>query len=100
MWELSRSWTGIESYLGDQLRRAADSIGANLVEGYGRAGSNSSKRDYPKTRMQFYGYSIGSTYEALFWLERGIARRLIEAKVGAKLLSELSLYLIELEQLE
>ena len=42
-----------------QLYRALGSIGANLVEGYGR----SSGLD----RVRFYEYSLGSSRESLIW---------------------------------
>ena len=44
-----------------QLLRAASSIGANIVEGYGR--------HYKKSYRQFLGVARGSCFETDYWLE-------------------------------
>ncbi len=44
-----------------QLIRAASSIGANIVEGYGR--------NNPKEYKQFLGIARGSSLETEYWLE-------------------------------
>ncbi len=64
-------------HLGGQLTRAADSIGANLVEGYARRSSPDSVR--------FYSIASGSLEETIFWLRRGVARGVIDDKTGTKL---------------
>lgn len=53
------SWT--ERHLADQLIRAATSIGANLVEGYGR--------HYRQDYRRFLSISRGSSFEVEFWIE-------------------------------
>ena len=55
--------------MGYQLVRAADSIAANLAEGYGRR----STRD----RQRFYLYARGSFEETKAWLRKAIRRGVI-----------------------
>lgn len=62
--------------LAEQLYAAVGSIGANYAEGYSR----STDRD----RCRFYGYSHGSTREALHWIY--CARRVIHPDRAAILL--------------
>ncbi len=47
--------------LADQFVRAVGSIAANIAEGY--------SRDSDADRRRFYGYALGSTREAIAWLE-------------------------------
>ena len=56
----------VARHLAGQLRRSADSIGANIVEGYGRRSSPDSVR--------FYSIASGSLEETIYWLRRGITR--------------------------
>ena len=55
--------------LGKQLTNAADSIGANIAEGYGRY--------FFKERVLFLYYARGSLFETRHWLERAVTRKLI-----------------------
>jgi four helix bundle protein len=55
--------------VGKQLVRAADSIAANLSEGYGRYHFNEAKH--------FGYYSRGSLYETKTWLTKACNRKLI-----------------------
>ena len=61
-----------------QLTRSADSVGANLVEGYARRSSPDS--------LRFYSIASGSLEETIFWLRRGILRELISNEAGNKLI--------------
>jgi four helix bundle protein len=63
-WESFDRWT-----LGVQLQRAADSIGANLAEGFGR--------ETDTDRMRFLVIARGSATETEYWLDRALARRLL-----------------------
>ncbi len=57
---------------GDQLVRAADSIGANIAESYGRFGYGE--------QLQFLYYARGSLYESKYWVRRAQTRRLLPAE--------------------
>jgi four helix bundle protein len=63
-WPSFDRWT-----LGVQLVRSADSIGANIAEGYGRA----SDRD----QCRFLVVARGSATETEHWVERAVARELL-----------------------
>jgi len=45
----------------DQLVRAINSVAANIAEGY--------SRDSDADRRRFYGYALGSTREAITWMD-------------------------------
>ncbi len=55
--------------VGGQLTRAADSIGANIAEAYGRF--------HYGEKIQFLYYSRGSLFETKYWLNRALARKLM-----------------------
>lgn len=55
--------------IGKQLVKAADSVAANISEGYGRYSYKESK--------QFYYYSRGSLFETKTWLIKASKRGLI-----------------------
>ncbi len=57
--------------VGKQMARAADSIGANIAESYGRF-------NYGE-KLQFLYYSRGSLFETKYWLNRALARELMQA---------------------
>jgi four helix bundle protein len=63
-WGSFDRWT-----LGVQLQRAADLIGANLAEGFGR--------ETDADRMRFLVIARGSATETEYWLERALARGLL-----------------------
>jgi four helix bundle protein len=58
--------------------RAADSISANIAEGYGRY--------FYKESKQFYFYSRGSVQETKSWLSKCLRRKIIETEECARLL--------------
>jgi four helix bundle protein len=62
-WESLDRWT-----VGVQLIRAGDSIGANIAEALGRAGS--------RDRMRMLFIARGSAYELEHWLDLATARGL------------------------
>jgi len=73
IWKLVRSWPYFEKdTLGKQLVKAADSIGANIAEGSGRA----TKKD----NQRFVRISRGSLNETQYWLRRAKTRKLISEK--------------------
>ena len=55
--------------VGRQLVEAADSIGGNIAEGYGRY--------YYKENRQFQFYARGSLHETRHWLRRSCVRKLM-----------------------
>jgi len=55
--------------VGYQVIRAADSIAANIAEGYGRY--------TPPDRRKFYFYARGSFEETKAWLRKCIRRKLV-----------------------
>ena len=55
--------------VGNQLARAADSIGANIAESFGRY--------HYGERLQFLYYARGSLFETKYWLNRALARDLM-----------------------
>jgi four helix bundle protein len=71
--------------------RAIDSVGANISEGYGRG--------TPGQLRQFYGYALGSALESIYWLERAIARELVDKGNGVQKLQALRLCTASLEHL-
>jgi four helix bundle protein len=56
--------------VGKQLARATDSIGANIAESFGRF-------NYGE-KLQFLYYSRGSLFETKYWLNRALARGLMQ----------------------
>lgn len=70
VWEVVRNWKHFErNTVGDQLVRAADSVGANIAEGYGRAS--------PLDHQRFVRTARGSLYEVRFFLRRSHKRGLL-----------------------
>ncbi|MBN1669420.1 MAG: four helix bundle protein [Kiritimatiellae bacterium] len=58
--------------MGYQAIRSADSIAANLAEGYGRF--------TPADRRKFYRYARGSFEETKAWLRKAIRRKIISQR--------------------
>ncbi len=70
IWNIVIKWDFFsKDTIGKQLVRAADSIAANLSEGYGRYHYKDSKN--------FCYYSRGSLYETKTWLTKANNRKLI-----------------------
>jgi four helix bundle protein len=55
--------------VGEQLARAADSVGANIAEAFGRF--------HFGEKLQFLYYARGSLFETKYWLNRALARALM-----------------------
>lgn len=73
VWEICYGWeTFARDTVGKQLVRAADSVGANIAEGYGRYAF--------KENVQFCYYARGSLFEVRHWLRRAKKRKLLTAK--------------------
>lgn len=70
VWDIVAKWDWFaKKTVGDQLVRAADSIGANIAEGYGRY--------FFREYILFLYYSRGSAYETWYWAEKARKRKLI-----------------------
>ena len=71
IWEDYDEWSlKARSTMGFQMIRAADSIAANLAEGYGRY--------TPADRKMFYRYARGSFEETKAWLRKAVRRKVIK----------------------
>jgi len=57
--------------VGKQISRAADSVGANIAESFGRY--------HFGEKIQFLYYARGSVFETKYWLNRASARELMSA---------------------
>jgi four helix bundle protein len=82
IWQVVVNWGYFEKKtVGAQLAEAADSIGANLVEGDARYGS--------ADPLRFFIYARGSAAETEYWLERAATRNLTSAEAADDFLSRL-----------
>ena len=82
IWMTVHSWDSFaKSTIGKQLTRSADSIVANISEGYGRY--------FYKENKRFCYYSRGSLYETRTWLQKAYHRRLIDQAAYAELQRDL-----------
>ena len=77
--------------VGKQLVKSADSISANIAEGFGRY----TKRD----KLRFYRISLGSLEETGDWLRKSSARNLIEMEAQDKYLNKIQELRIEINHL-
>jgi four helix bundle protein len=82
VWDSTVSWPLFaKDTVGKQLVRAADSIAANIAEGYGRY--------HFKENQKFCYYSRGSAQEAQTWIEKAVRRDLITEETGRTLYRDL-----------
>jgi four helix bundle protein len=70
VWNLADSWSYyVKDTLGKQMVRSADSVAANIAEGYGRY--------HYKENLNFCFYARGSLKETTTWLTKAKNRNLI-----------------------
>ena len=70
VWDAAITWEQFpKNTVGHQLVRAADSVGANIAEGYGRAS--------PVDHQRFIRIARGSLYEVRHFLRRADQRKLL-----------------------
>lgn len=70
IWDIVIEWKPFaQRTVGEQFVRAADSISANIAEGFGRY--------FKKDKAKFYRYSQGSIKECLDWNEKSKVRKLL-----------------------
>ncbi len=82
IWSLIIRWESFaKNTLGNQLVRSADSISANIAEGYGRY--------HFKENQKFCYYSRGSLEETQGHIEKAVRRDLITKEKGKELYTRL-----------
>lgn len=82
-WEQIMTWDIFaRDTVGKQLTRAADSIGANIAEAYGRF--------HYSEKLQFLYYARGSLFETKYWLNRARVRQLLPANQATTVAEALS----------
>ncbi len=78
VWELVIKWDYFaRDTIGKQFVNAADSISANIAEGFGRY--------HKKDKIKFYYYSLGSVKECNDWLTKAKIRNLINEELFIQL---------------
>lgn len=83
IWDMVNRWEYFEKNgIGRQLTNAADSISANISEGFGRLS--------PKDNRKFCLIARGSLYETTTWLEKAKNRKLITDEFAESILKELN----------
>ena len=82
VWDLVIIWSYLaQKTIGAQFIDAADSISANIAEGFGRY--------HKKDKIKFYHYSRGSVLECVDWLEKSKVRNLITPEQYNELRSDI-----------
>jgi four helix bundle protein len=83
IWLAVSKWNLFEKEtVGSQISRAADSMGANIAEAYGRY--------HFLDRSKFLYYARGSLFETKYWVNRANSRGLIDKQVATALTGELT----------
>lgn len=86
VWGLVADWPFFtKDTVGRQIVRAADSIAANLSEGYGRY--------HFKENQKFCYYSRGSAQETQTWIEKSVRRNLIPDDTARDLYRDLDTFM-------
>jgi four helix bundle protein len=89
IWEIVMEWDSFKKdTIGKQIVRSADSVSANIAEGYGRF--------YYKESKQFYFYSRGSVQETKSWIGKCKRRKLVKAEKCEELLQKAETILLKL----
>lgn len=82
VWDLVLKWEYFEKKtIGAQFVDAADSIPANIAEGFGRY--------HKKDKVKFFRYSFGSLKECFDWNEKAKVRKLLSEDEYKHIFSEL-----------
>lgn len=82
VWDIVVQWPYLaQKTIGAQFVDAADSISANIAEGFGRY--------HKKDKVKFYHYSRGSSLESMDWLNKSINRKLFNNNQYDHIKSEL-----------
>ncbi|MCQ6956730.1 four helix bundle protein [Mucilaginibacter aquariorum] len=92
VWGIVLKWDYFaKDTIGKQFVNAADSISANIAEGFGRY--------HKKDKIKFYYYSFGSVKECVDWCNKALARNLITPEIHARLSFTLDTLPREIHQL-
>ena len=92
VWDIVIKWDWFaKKHVGGQFVEAADSISANIAEGFGRY--------HKKDKIKFYRYSQGSLKESFDWNEKSKVRKLLKDEEYNHIFSELQKLPKELNQL-
>ena len=79
IWSMVSEWDYFKKdTIGKQIVRSADSISANIAEGYGRY--------YYKDSKLFYFYSRGSIQETKSWLGKCKRRKIVDEQICNELI--------------
>jgi four helix bundle protein len=85
IWDLVAGWPYFaKDTVGKQVVRSADSIAANISEGYGRY--------HFKENQKFCYYSRGSAQETQTWIEKAVRRELIPDETARALYRDLDTF--------
>ncbi|MBX3741953.1 MAG: four helix bundle protein [Akkermansiaceae bacterium] len=85
VWIVVQGWDFFaKDTVGKQVTRSADSIAANLAEGYGRY--------HYKENQKFCYYSRGSAEETQTWIEKAARRALIERESARLLYDRIEIF--------
>jgi four helix bundle protein len=83
IWQQVTGWDPFaREIVGGQLARAADSVGANIAEAFGRY--------HYGEKLQFLYYARGSLFETKYWLNRARTRDLVPSAQAKDYGSQLS----------
>lgn len=89
IWNLVIDWDYFKrDTIGKQLVRSADSISANIAEGFGRY--------HYKENKNFLYYARGSAHETLDWIVKSKRRKLLPSDQCDQLKAQLDEFLIKL----
>ena len=79
VWDVVMAWPFFaKDTIGKQLVRSADSISANIAEGFARESA--------KDKIKFYYYARASASEVIDWITKASKRELISTEVANQLL--------------
>ncbi len=83
VWDIVIKWDFFsKDTVGKQFVKAADSISANIAEGFGRY----SKKD----KVRFYRISLGSLEETGDWIRKAQRRELITFEISSKFIDAIN----------
>jgi four helix bundle protein len=91
IWDIVDQWNDFQKdTVGKQLVRSADSVSANIAEGYGRFTYTENRR--------FCVYSRGSICETLSWIDKAQYRKLIPPEKAGLLKMKIARIMIMLNK--